>query len=366
MVTRDRAARSNQATPGAESTGGIYYPDVSYETSPIEVLAELNRIVTPHGVQETHVVEAGGVPHVVSVRGRHRGNPVLLMVHGGPATPLAPTGWMWQRPVEEYFTVVHYDQRAAGRTHALTDIDVVGPTLRLEQYVDDAVEIARWLCQKMGVLKVAVCGHSWGSAVATLAVLQAPDLFSVYVGVGQVVSFEEAEPVSWQMTRAAAEQQGLDDGVAALDALRPYPDPAADLLPQITVEREWVGRTGGFAAGRADCDYFMSGVSPDYTAADLEASSDGNELTAAVMVSQLLSVDLRHVAAFPVPMVQVLGRHDAMTPTGTVEAWLNRLDVPRLIVEWFEDSAHMAMYEEPGHFLVTLLKHVRPAALGEE
>jgi hypothetical protein len=28
-------------------------------------------------------------------------------------------------------------------------------------------------------------------------------------------------------------------------------------------------------------------------------------------------------------------------------------------VEWFEDSAHMAMYEEPGHFLVTLLEHAR-------
>ena len=338
---------------------------MSHEASPIKVLAELNRIVTPHGVQQTHIVEAGGVPHVVSMRGRDRGNPVLLVVHGGPATPLAPTGWMWQRPVEEYFTVVHYDQRAAGRTHALTDASVVRRTLRLEQYVDDAVDIARWLCQEMGVPKVAVCGHSWGSAVATLAVIEAPDLFSVYVGVGQVVSFEEAEPVSWQLTRAAAEEQGLDDGVAALDALRPYPDAAAHLLPQIIVEREWVGRTGGFAAGREDCDYFMSGLSPDYTAADLDALSAGNELTSAVVVSQFLSLDLRHIATFPVPMVQVLGRQDAMTPTAPVEAWLDRLEVPSLAVEWFEDSAHMAMYEEPGHFLLTLLEHVRPAALGE-
>ena len=54
-------------------------------------------------------------------------------------------------------------------------------------------------------------------------------------------------------------------------------------------------------------------------------------------------------------MVQLLGRHDAMTPPGPVEEWLAGIDVPSPVVEWFEDSAHMAMYEEPGHFLVALL-----------
>ena len=58
----------------------------------------------------------------------------------------------------------------------------------------------------------------------------------------------------------------------------------------------------------------------------------------------------------------MIGRHDAMTPPDPVLEWVARLEAPSVTVEWFEDSAHMAMYEEPGHFLVTLLTHVLPVA----
>lgn len=334
------------------------------ELDPVAVVADLNRITSPTGVEETCVVELGGVPHVVSIRGRRRQNPVLLVVHGGPGTPLAPTGWMWQRPVEEYFTVVHYDQRAAGRTHALTDPEIVRPTMHPAQYVADAVELTAWLTNKLGVEKVAVCGHSWGTAVATLAVVERPDLFSVYVGVGQMVSLAEGEPASWRWVREEARRRGLVDAVAELDALLPYPGDQGTLLEKILVERAWVQRLGGFGAGRDGCAFFMDGdvLSPDYTSADRVALEAGNALTAEVLLPRLADLDLGIITSFPVPMVQLLGRHDAMTPPGPVESWVARLEVPSLVVEWFEDSAHMAMFEEPGHFFLALLTHVLPHA----
>jgi hypothetical protein len=72
------------------------------------VIKSLQRLSTPRAVDVTRVLHLGGVAQVVSIRGE----PVLVFVHGGPGTPLMPTAWMWQRPVEEFFTVVHYDQRA--------------------------------------------------------------------------------------------------------------------------------------------------------------------------------------------------------------------------------------------------------------
>jgi pimeloyl-ACP methyl ester carboxylesterase len=331
------------------------------EIDPVAVIADLNRITNPGGIDETRVVELGGVPQVVSIRGRRRDNPVLLMVHGGPGTPLAPTAWMWQRPVEEFFTVVHYDQRAAGRTHALTDAEVVRPTLRVDRYAADAVELATWLTAELGVPRVAICGHSWGTAVATLAVVARPELFSVYVGVGQVVSVAEGEPASWRWTRAEAVRRGLTDAVAELDALQPYPGDPGTLLEKIIVERGWVQRLGGFGAGRDGCAFYMDGdvLSPDYTLAERAALAEGNALTSEVVIPQLGDLDLGRITSFPVPMVQILGRHDAMTPPGPVQEWVARLEAPSVVVEWFEDSAHMAMYEEPGHFLVTLLEHAR-------
>ena len=339
-------------------------PEITSEEQlgPVAVIADLNRITSPTGVDETHVVRLGGVPHVVSIRGRRRDNPVLLMIHGGPGTPLAPTAWMWQRPVEEYFTVVHYDQRGAGRTYAHTDPDVIEPTMHLTQYVDDAVELAGWLVAELGVSKVAVCGHSWGTALATLAVVKRPDLFSVYVAVGQLVSMAENESASWRWVRDEAGRRELADAVLALDALQPYPGDPGTLLEKIIIERGWVQRLGGFGAGRDGCAFFMDGdaLSPDYSEADREALQAGNALTAKVLLPQLAVLDLSDITSFPVPMVQLLGRHDAMTPTGPAERWLDRLDSPSLVIEWFEDSAHMAMYEEPGHFLMVLVTHVLP------
>jgi pimeloyl-ACP methyl ester carboxylesterase len=330
----------------------------------LAVIADLNRITSPTGIDETRVVELGGVPHVVSIRGRRRDNPVLLVVHGGPGTPLAPTAWMWQRPVEEYFTVVHYDQRGAGRTFALTSPDVIEPTMFLAQYVADLIDLATWLRGELKADSVAVCGHSWGTALATLAVVARPDLFSVYVGVGQLVSMAANESASWRWVRDEAGRRGLADAMAELDALQPYPGDPAGLLEKITVERGWVQRLGGFGAGRDGCAFFMDGdvLSPDYSKEDRDALQAGNELTAKVVLPQLADLDLRHVTSFPIPMVQLLGRHDAMTPPGPVDEWLACLEAPSLVVEWFEDSAHMAMYEEPGRFLVALLTHVLPHA----
>jgi pimeloyl-ACP methyl ester carboxylesterase len=328
-----------------------------------DVIADLNRITTPTGIDETHVVGLGGVPQVVSIRGHRRDNPVLLVVHGGPGTPLAPTAWMWQRPVEEFFTVVHYDQRAAGRSHALTDPEVVRPTLRLDRYVDDAIELAEWLTDRLGAERMVICGHSWGTAIATLAVVKRPELFSVYVGVAQAISVAEGEPAGWRWARDEAERRGLTEAVAELDALRPYPGDRKDLRDKIVSQRAWVQRLGGFGAGRDGCAFYLDGdvLSPDYTEADRAALADGNTLTFEQLVPLVSDLDIGRITSFPIPMVQILGRHDAMTPPGPVVAWVERLDAPSVVVEWFESSAHMMMYEEPGHFLLTLLNHARPA-----
>src|SRR5690348_6070005 len=69
-----------------------------------DIVAEAQRIVTPDGVQESFVVTLGGAKQMVSVRGAHRSNPLLLFVHGGPGSVEMPMAWTFQRPWEDYFT----------------------------------------------------------------------------------------------------------------------------------------------------------------------------------------------------------------------------------------------------------------------
>ena len=150
-----------------------------------EVIADLHRIVTPSGVQENYELTAGGIDHCVYARGRDRSNPVIFFIHGGPASPLAPAASQFQRPVEEYFTVVTYDQRAAGRTLRAVDPSTISDTLTVAQYAADAIELAEQVKDRYGVEKLILLGHSWGSIVALQAALTRPDLFHAYVGIGE-------------------------------------------------------------------------------------------------------------------------------------------------------------------------------------
>src|SRR3546814_7507297 len=111
------------------------------------------------------------------LRGQDRDNPVILFIHGGPASPLMPTTWEFQRPLEEYFTVVNYDQRGAGKTFLANDPDAVADTLHIERYVDDAIEIAEHVRARLGKDKLIVMAHSWGTVVGMGAALERPALF---------------------------------------------------------------------------------------------------------------------------------------------------------------------------------------------
>lgn len=82
-----------------------------------EIVADIGKIVTPNGVQETFEVVLGRARQVVNVRGSDRSNPILVFVHGGPGSVEMPIAWTFQRPWEDFFTVVHYDQRGAGRSY---------------------------------------------------------------------------------------------------------------------------------------------------------------------------------------------------------------------------------------------------------
>ena len=93
------------------------HPDTRAYARARLAVEDLERIVAPGGVQDSYKTKIGGIEQWISVRGQDRANPIILFVHGGPASPAMPSHWQFQRAWEEYFTVVHYDQRGAGKTH---------------------------------------------------------------------------------------------------------------------------------------------------------------------------------------------------------------------------------------------------------
>ncbi len=187
------------------------------------------------GIEETMFVPLGGVDQWIQIRGDDRKNPVLLFVHGGPGSTISPVSSLL-RPWEKYFTVVMWDQRDAGKTFVRNG---AVHEMSLARVAQDGIELADFLRRRLGKRKVVVLGHSWGTMVGLRMALQRPDLFSAYVGTGQVVSIAEKEPIIYAGTMARLQAAHDTDGIRALTAAGPPPYRSVN---QLMVERSQSGR----------------------------------------------------------------------------------------------------------------------------
>lgn len=328
------------------------------------VVADLMRIPAPEGVQETYKAKIGGIEQWINVRGQDRGNPLVLFVHGGPATPQMPSLWQFQRPLEEYFTLVNYDQRGAGKTLRETEPAAVAETLRIQTFVDDAIEIAEHLRARYGKQKLILMGHSWGTIIGMRAALQRPDLFHAYVGIGQVINTMDNERLSIEYGLEQARKHGNAEAVREIEAISPYPGSAPLTRERIVAARKWPQHYGGLSAFRDNSSYYFGAarLAPEYSAEDRAALNQGSLFTLDRVLAEFLQADFKTVRRFPIPVVMFMGRHDYTTPSAPTAEWLQRVEAPYKQGVWFEHSAHMIPWEEPGKTLVSLLSYVRPLA----
>lgn len=350
------AAASAQPSPGDDA----YTPGRA-------IVADIGRIVTPNGVQETFEATLGGARQVFNVRGADRHNPILLFVHGGPGAVEMPVAWAFQRPWEDFFTVVQWDQRGAGRSFPLNDTKAIAPTLSLERYRDDTIELIELLRRKYGQRKIFLLGHSWGSAVGLAVAVKRPDLLYAYIGMGQMIDFRGNERVGYDWTLAQARKEGNAQAIHELEALQPYPGGGPLDIDKMSTERKWSIHYGALAAGRQDADFYFHAprLSPEYTAADRKAWDDGSAFTISTIWPKLADVSFEDVNRIGVPVVLFLGRHDYTCPWPIADAWIQRLSAPKKQTVWFDNSAHLPMIEEPGRVLASLINDVRPLAMAD-
>lgn len=329
------------------------------------IIANARKIVTPDGIERLEAVSIGGIEQWVSVRGMDKRNPALLFLHGGPGYMSIPMSWWFTRGWEEYFTVVQWDQRGAGKTLLLNGRAALAPTMSIERMIDDAQEMVSWVARELGKEKIFVIGHSWGSYLGLEVAKRRPASLHAYIGVGQITNAPESERRGWQFALDGARRSGNSKAVRELQAIAPYFPPGhSSPLHDLYVQRRWLEYFGGSMAHRqgSEAESNLSELSPDYTDAEIAHIWDGNDFSEHYLLREVLGLDESATRQLDCPLIVCAGRHDFVVNAELAAKWCEDVRAPFKQLVWFENAGHLIMTEEPGKFLVSLLRYARPLA----
>src|ERR1700683_2139149 len=307
---------------GASDDVSVPSPD------PHAILATVGKVVSRYGIDEAKAVEIGGIQQWITVRGRDRRNPILLLIHGGPAAPDLPNRYLFEGPWTDFFTVVEWDQRGSGKTYGLNEPDKVAPTLHKERMIEDTEELIAYLRLTYVKKKIFVMGHSWGTILGLSVAERRPEWLYAYIGAGQIIDMQEGERIGYKFVLDTARKAGDVQALDELTAIAPYPEFNGELpLDKIDMERKWSVRYGGLTYGRQSYDVWEDAetISPDYSAADFHSIGVARSFSLPRLLPELAATDFSKLKRLDCPVIIFAGRYDYTTPNAPVFQSFDRL-----------------------------------------
>jgi pimeloyl-ACP methyl ester carboxylesterase len=324
-----------------------------YLTWVITVLCSLNceaaTAVKPGNIYSLENINLGGTRQTILITGKDSTKPILLFVHGGPAFSEIALVRKYDRDLDNYFTVVNWDQRGTNLSYSAS---TPRSSMNMNQIVADAHELVSMLKKRFHRNKIFLLGHSWGSAVGMILASKYPRDFYAYIGVGQVVNMQDNERLSLQFAMQMAQKENNKKAIAELKGILPYPSPKST-LKQLYTSRKWMTYYGGEVYRHHDVSTIFAGVAdgknPLY---DMKKVDAGSVLSMETLWAPFLRTDFpRSIPELKIPVYFLLGKHDYNVPYVLSEDYLKKLKAPAKKLVLFDNSAHLVPFEEPKKFV---------------
>lgn len=301
-----------------------------------------------------------GVDQWVLARGNSIDNPILLYLHGGPCAA-EMFNRAAQSPLEEYYIVVNWDQRGAGKSYSK---NIPLSSMNVDQFVSDAIELINILRMKFNKEKIYLMGHSWGSMIGMLLIKQHPELFHAYIGLGQVVDFSKGEVLSYQYTLERAKTAANKKAIKDLERIGLPPYESA--LNGIAIQRNWLSRFGGVTHRQKSIHTVYETItrvlhSKAYSLNDFVKFIKGINFTLkkSGLIKELYHINLFElIPEVKIPVYFFVGRYDYNTPWELAEQYFKSISAPYKRLVWFEHSAHSPNIEEKEKFCEELIRIV--------
>jgi pimeloyl-ACP methyl ester carboxylesterase len=321
--------------------------------------AQEARITAPNGIDEAKYIEVNGAQEWITIRGQNRNNPVILFLHGGPAEANSPFVTFYL-PFEKNYVFAQWDQPGAGMTYIKAGDHQ--PKLTLDGVANDGIAVAEYLRNELHQPKVILIGQDWGGLLGIRMIEKRPDLFTAFIGTGQVVSLKATQPAQYQYAMSHATANHDAKMLAELKQVGPPPWalsaysqfqtccrnpllPADDITamtrmqgmlvfsPRLTISQAY-GWYKGLRSGEEELHPF-----------------------------EMSMEDLRQTdTKFSVPVFFIQGANDLVTPTSLVADYVAKIQAPIKGLDVVAGAGFYVMWMHPAEFLKDLDADVQAAS----
>ena len=296
---------------------------------------QVNKITPEGGINESMYVEINGTQQWISIYGQDKNNPVLLYLHGGPGSSSSAYDYAFTRQWADEYTVVTWDQRNCGKSYSEDQNDT---ELTYDLMMSDGVEITNYLRDYLGKEKITLLGHSWGTYLGSNLVLEYPELYECYIGVGQLVDMDLNEEA---FREVAMTWVGNDtNGLALIDQLT-----IGDYSQDYYAARNQLMQMYGYDMFADETDYNMLAAeyfNPYYSLADFwnVLNSDWSVYEEFLNSDEFDRFSLIDETEYQVPVFYILGDRDYQTNYLIAQDYFATIDAPYQDIFIMEDTRH--------------------------
>lgn len=318
------------------------------------VIKDKNGNIIPGSIATLEEITLGGIKQAILIRGYDQDNPILLWLHGGPGSSQMPIAHHYDKELEKAFTIVHWDQRGAGKSNP-TDFEP--NTMTYAQFIADGHQLTGYLKNRFAKERIYLLGHSWGTQLGLELAGRYPEDYYGYIGVSQIINQQIAEKITYPWLLEQIKEKENKKDLEQLSALgKPPYFKHTDFVTFIKMVDAY---GGGF-----DLPFFsllwISLYAPEYNLWDYFAWLDGSNRGSGKMWQDEDYSSFNAIERFSeldLPVVFFVGKQDYNTPLEATQRYYQKLVAPKgkqLIV--FQDSSHTPFLAEPEKFVQELIK----------
>jgi len=311
------------------------------------------------GIYEGIYVPLEGQEQYIHIVGENTDNPVIIYLHGGPASPDSLATYTFTKHLADEYTIICWDQRGCGRTYYKNkDIDPKNETATFAQAQKDLGALVTYACERFNQDKVIIMGHSYGTILGSEYVLSHPEKVSAYIGIGQFASIEKGDKTAYEDALVIAAEKG-DNTAEMTAAYEAYEKDRS--VEKLTGFRKFIAPYYKAPRGK---NTIMAGLtSPDANLIDFkwqikpmffmkEYIDINKQLLDCTFKANLFEGNL----SYKMPVAFISGSCDFATPVKCTQEYMDVITAPKKEMYVLEGCSHGPQFDAPEEFAETIKK----------